>query len=179
MTDHTGHNHVHGEDCTHTSEQDFSLQNIYIRDLSFEAPNNPGIFRYDWDPKVEFDMQVDTNKHDDSHYEVTLHTTVTVRLNIKNAKQEPATIVAFLSEVKQSGIFAIIGFSQADLEHILHVVAPEVIFPYARETVSNLVLKGGFPQLLLPPMNFQAIYEQSKQVANPEKVAANSVDIDI
>jgi preprotein translocase subunit SecB len=180
MNDHHDHEHKHTEACNHASEPDFSLQSIYIKDLSFEAPNNPDIFSHDWDPKVEFDLHVHTAQHDDVHYEVTLHVTVTVKLNIKDAKHEPTTIVAFLSEVKQSGIFTIAGFSKADLEHILHVVSPEVIFPYARETISNLVLKGGFPQLLLPPMNFQAIYEQSKQqqVASTDKVAANAENMD-
>lgn len=136
----------------------FAIQRIYVKDASFEAPNAPDIFRQEWKPEVNVDLQTKANKLEDIVYEVVLHLTVTVKIGEK---------VAFLVEVHQAGIFSLKGFPQDQLSHILGSMCPNIIYPYARETISDLVIRGGFPQLLLAPVNFDALYmqhmEQRKQ----------------
>lgn len=132
----------------------FTVNSVYIKDASFESPNVPKIFDADWQPKVDFDLQMaqDLIKEDEGLYEVVIHLTSTVKL--------ADDTTAFLIEVKQAGIFTVQGFEGEAVKHILATACPTVLFPYARETVSNLVQRGGFPQLLLPPINFEAMYAQ-------------------
>lgn len=137
-------------------QMDFGIQRIYVKDLSYEAPNAPQIFRETWSPKVEIDLQSKFVRLEESVYEVTLTVTSTVKINEK---------VAFLAEVQQAGIFTIRNFPDDQLQHLLGSFCPSVIFPYARESITDLVTRGGFPQLYLAPINFDAIYQQklSKQ----------------
>lgn len=132
----------------------FTIQRIYTKDVSFETPNSPAIFTEKWEPQVNVDLNTSGNKLAEGIYEVVLAVTVTTKLGDKTA---------YLAEVKQSGIFSIEGFSEQDLGGMLHSYCPNLLFPYVREVVSDLVSKGSFPQLLLQPINFDALYAQHLQ----------------
>lgn len=132
-------------------QMDFGIQRIYVKDLSYEAPNAPHIFRENWSPKVEIDLQSKSNLLEEGIYEVILSVTSTVKIEEK---------VAFLVEVHQAGIFSIRNFPNDQLDHLLGSFCPNIIFPYARESITDLVTRGGFPQLYLSPINFDAIYQQ-------------------
>jgi preprotein translocase subunit SecB len=129
----------------------FTIQRIYIKDVSYEAPNSPKIFKEDWKPEVNVDLQTKTDKIEDDIYDVILHLTVTVKMADKTA---------FLCEVHQAGIFTLKGFPEDQLNHALGSMCPNILYPYAREAISDIVTRGGFPQLLLAPVNFDALYLQ-------------------
>lgn len=131
--------------------QKFEIQKIFVKDLSFEAPNSPKIFTEKWDPKTDVHIQTENNKLDEKVFEVAIVVTVT-------AKQGDST--AFLVEVKQAGIFFIENFPEEQQKQLLGSYCPNILFPFARETVAEMVGKGGFPQLLLNPVNFDALYQQ-------------------
>jgi preprotein translocase subunit SecB len=135
-------------------ERQFILQKIYVKDVSFETPNSPEVFTLKWEPKVEFNLSSNAQKLQENLYEVSLTTTVTVKLGEKTA---------YLVEVCQAGIFAIAGFDDQELGPLIGSYCPNVLFPYAREAVSDLVTKGGFPPMLLAPINFDALYMQQMQ----------------
>ncbi|MCP1673355.1 preprotein translocase subunit SecB [Natronocella acetinitrilica] len=136
------------------SGQQFAIQKIYLKDSSFETPNSPEVFRGEWKPKVSVDLTSETRKLDDNTFETVLKVTVTAKLEEKTA---------YLCEVHQAGVFTLSGFSGETLEALLGSYCPANLFPYAREVVSDLVSKGGFPQMLLGPVNFDALYMQRKQ----------------
>lgn len=142
----------------------FSIHNIYVKDISFEAPNTPQIFSITWDPKVDFDLSVNSASIADNVWESVLD--VTVKVNVKIDEESRADHngkefeTAFIAEVKLAGIFAIAGFEQPEIDKILAIEVPTVLFPYLREVVANLISKGGFPQLILPPMNFETMYQK-------------------
>ncbi len=136
-------------------QQQFTIQKIYVKDVSFESPNAPGVFQNgEWKPEVNVQLNTDAQVLSDALHEVTLTVTVT-------AKQQDST--AFLVEVKQSGIFQMSGFEEDQINGMLGAYCPEVLFPYAREAISDMVTKGGFPQMLLSPVNFNALYMQQQQ----------------
>ena len=132
-------------------EQKFEIQKIFIKDVSFESPNSPDIFREQWQPKTDIHIGAQNNKINDDNYEVTLSVTVT-------AKQDDKT--AFLVELKQSGVFLIKNFPQDQLKQLLGSYCPHTLFPFAREAISDFISKGGFPPMLLTPVNFDALYAQ-------------------
>ena len=137
----------------------FSIQRIYVKDLSFETPNSPEIFTKEWKPDVKLDLDNRSTKIEEGVYEVTLSLTVT-------AKIEDQT--AFLCEVQQAGIFIIGNMPDAQLAHMLGAFCPNTLFPYARETVSSLVNRGTFPALNLSPVNFDALFAQYMQQAKAQ-----------
>ena len=142
----------------------FTIQRIYIKDSSFEAPGSPQVFREEWKPEVNVDLQNQTSNLEEGVYEVILHLTVTTKM---------ADNTAFLVEVKQAGIFTLQGFPEDHLNHALGSMCPNILYPYAREAVSNAVSQGGFPQLLLAPVNFDALYMQhleEQKSKSPETV---------
>jgi preprotein translocase subunit SecB len=142
--------------------QQFAIQKIYLKDVSFESPNSPQAFtNTEWQPQINVQINSSNKAISDDTYEVLLSVTVT-------AKHEEKT--AFLAEVKQAGIFTMSGFPQENLAGMLGAYCPETLFPYAREAVSELISKGGFPQLLLAPVNFNALYSQQMQ----QQAEANS-----
>lgn len=141
------------------NEQQFVIQKIYLKDASLEIPGAPQIFTQQWEPQVNFELNTNSNAIADNVYETVLGLTVTVKLADKTA---------YLVEIKQAGIFSIQGFSEQDLNHMMGSYCPNILFPYARETVSDLVTRAGFPQLLLAPVNFDAIFAQQQQVAQQE-----------
>ena len=128
---------------------EFVLQRIYVRDLSFEAPNSPQVFLEAWQPAVELEVQNQANELGDGNYDVMMKLKVTAKLNDK---------VAYLVEVQQAGIFTIKNASPEQMKGIMGALCPTILFPYAREAVSNIVTHGGFPQLLLAPINFDALF---------------------
>lgn len=137
--------------------QQFAIQKIYLKDVSFESPNSPQAFTNDeWKPQINVQINSSNQTVADDTYEVVLNITVT-------AKHEEKT--AFLAEVKQAGVFTISGFPEENLGGMIGAFCPETLFPFAREAVSELVSKGGFPQLLLAPVNFNALYAQQVQQA--------------
>ncbi|HEY2274144.1 MAG TPA: protein-export chaperone SecB [Steroidobacteraceae bacterium] len=125
-----------------------ALQTVYLKDCSYEAPNGPRVDGT-WNPQVNLDLQTGTALLSPDLREVVL--TVTV-----SAKQNDVTV--FLVEVKQAGLFLIRNLGEPDLKRAVSTVCPTVLFPYARSAVSQLISAGGFPQFLLPPVNFEALY---------------------
>ena len=132
----------------------FSLQRIYVRDLSFESPGAPESFRTQWKPKVGLELNTRHQNIEATLYEVVLSMTIIAR----NEQDENM----YLCEVQQAGIFHIANLDDAALEHTLNSFCPALLFPYAREVIDSMVVKGSFPPLMLAPVNFDAIYEQSK-----------------
>ena len=124
------------------------LQNVYLKDCSYESPNGPRLDG-NWNPQINLDLQTSSTSLGPEVREVVL--TVTV-----SAKHGEATI--FLVEVKQAGLFVVRNLPEPDLKRAISTVCPGVLFPYARAAVSQLVSQGGFPQFLLPPVNFEALY---------------------
>lgn len=128
----------------------FNIQRIYTKDISFESPNAPAIFTKEWKPEVKLDIDTTTNKLDGNLFEVVLSVTVTASLGEETG---------FLCEVEQAGIFAIgEDLPEANKAHLLGSFCPNTLFPYARETISNMVNRGTFPPLNLAPVNFDAIF---------------------
>ncbi|MDX2506880.1 MAG: protein-export chaperone SecB [Gammaproteobacteria bacterium] len=136
------------------AQQQFSIQKIYCRDVSFETPNSPQIFTDKWEPELKIDLHTAVNPLAENVSEVVLTVTATVKVADKTA---------FLAEVQQAGIFNVAGFEKAQLDAMLGSYCPNILFPYAREVISELVNKGGFPQLILQPVNFDAVYTQHLQ----------------
>ena len=149
-----------------TPEKQFAIQKIYTKDISFETPNAPKIFTEKWEPSLDFNLGTHVESLESSLFEVALTITVTVKL---------ADTTAYLVEVNQAGIFLIAGFTEQELGPMLGSFAPNILFPYAREVISDLVNKGGFPQLILAPVNFDALYLQHVQQtqANSENKTLN------
>jgi preprotein translocase subunit SecB len=136
-------------------EQQFAVQKIYLKDVSFESPNSPQVFNDgEWKPEINVQINSSNSNPSEGLYEVVLDITVT-------AKQGDKT--AFLAEIKQAGIFSMSGFADENLGGMLGAYCPEALFPFAREALSELISKGGFPQLLLAPVNFNALYAQHIQ----------------
>ncbi|MCW9087991.1 MAG: protein-export chaperone SecB [Gammaproteobacteria bacterium] len=132
----------------------FAIQRIYTKDISFETPNSPAIFTEKWEPQVNVELNSTGNTVAEGVYEVTLSVTVTAKLGDKTA---------YLAEVQQAGIFVLSGFSEQDLGGMIHSYCPNLLFPYVREVISDLVAKGSFPQMLLQPINFDLLYSQHLQ----------------
>jgi len=138
------------------------IQRIYVKDVSFEAPNLPHIFNQEWKPKLAFDLSTETVKLADDLYEVCLNISVETTL-------EDSDDVAFICEVKQAGVFTISGLDDMQMAHCLTSQCPNMLFPYARELVSNLVNRGTFPALNLSPVNFDALFVEYLQRQQQEQ----------
>ncbi|OEF94369.1 protein-export chaperone SecB [Vibrio splendidus] len=137
------------------AQQNFAIQRIFLKDVSFEAPNSPDMFQKEWNPDVKLDLDTQSRELGEGVYEVILRltVTVTVTVTVKNAED-----TAFLCEVQQGGIFSASEMEAGQLAHCLGAFCPNILFPYARETISSLVVKGTFPQLNLAPVNFDALF---------------------
>src|SRR3990167_5619309 len=129
----------------------FEIQRIFVKDISFEAPNTPQTFVEEWKPEVALNLETKSNRIQDNMHEVVLSITATVNTDKKTA---------FLIEVHQAGVFLINHFPSDQLHQMLGSFCPNILFPYAREVISDIVVRGGFPQLILAPVNFDALYEQ-------------------
>lgn len=135
------------------------IQRVYVKDASFEAPNSPDVFSGTWEPKVTINIKTEHRQIEalgPKHWEVSLHVSVEAVHGDKTA---------LLAEVEQAGIFEFNGFEGEDLQHMLGAYCPTTLYPYAREAIGTLVSKGGFPQLVVQPLNFEAMYQQHVQQA--------------
>jgi len=132
-------------------QQEFSIQRVYLKDLSFESPQAPHIFLEEWKPELSMDLNTETNALGDDNHEVTLRVSVTVKMGEKTI---------FVAEVKQAGIFTVKGFGEEELPAMLGSFCPNVLYPYARQVITYAVMEGGFPQLYIAPVNFDAMYQQ-------------------
>jgi preprotein translocase subunit SecB len=136
--------------------QELVLQNIYVKDASFEAPTGPNIQVTEWNPQFNLNMNTTASPMAETVHEVVL----TITLEAKVADK-----VAYLVEVKQGGLFLIRGYSEDDTRRVVGAFCPGVLFPYARQAISDLILRGGFPPFLLPPVNFDGLFQQSLEQA--------------
>ena len=141
----------------------FAIVRIYLKDVSFETPNSPEVFRQEFKPDVNLQLNTAVNKLEADMFEVVLHVTVT-------SKQGDKT--GFLVEVQQAGIFELKGYDEAQKGSVLGAYCPNTLYPFAREAISDLVVKGGFPQLLLSPINFDALYAQKMNQAQAQSAAS-------
>ncbi|RLA39169.1 MAG: protein-export chaperone SecB [Gammaproteobacteria bacterium] len=140
----------------------FAAQRIYLKDVSYEAPNAPGIFLQEWEPEVNVEMDNSVTELDENGvYDVQLKITVTAKTGDH---------VAYIAEVVQGGIFLVTGFEEKDRLRLTGAVCPDTLYPYAREALSNLMTKGSFPPFLLTPVNFDYIY--NKRLEDSEKTEA-------
>jgi len=134
----------------------FAIQKIYIKDVSLETPDAPQIFREQWRPSVNMDLANSVADIGENRYEITLSVTVTVRAEEK---------VVYLVEIQQAGIFLIAELPREVIARMTATVCPNILFPFAREAVADLVTRAGFPQLLLSSVNFEALYIQQQAAA--------------
>jgi len=132
----------------------FQIEKIYVKDLSLEIPNAPQVFMQNEQPQLEVQIDNGSEQFADGAFEVTVSVTVTARVGERTV---------FLAEAVQAGIFSIRGVPEADLEPLLAIGCPNIIYPYARETLSDMVTRGGFPPVLLAPVSFEALYAQRAQ----------------
>ena len=144
----------------------FQIEKIYVKDLSLEIPHAPTIFTEQVQPEIQVAINTEAQQFGDGYYEVTVTATVT-------AKMGERTI--FLAEAEQAGIFALRNVPTTDIGPLLGIACPTVIFPYLRETVSDVITRGGFPPLLLAPISFEQLYMQQQaqaQQGSPIQVAS-------
>lgn len=132
----------------------FNMEKIYVKDLSLEIPHAPQIFLERENPQIDIQLQPAASLVEEGIYDVVLTATVTAKLGEK---------VMFLVEIKQGGIFQMRNIPGEDLETLLAVMCPNILFPYLREAVSSLTVRAGFPPVLLNPINFDTLYQQQKQ----------------
>lgn len=140
--------------ATDQPQQMFEIRRLYLKDASFESPNSPAVFTQSFQPESNVDLHSIHRKVQDKIYEVELNITLTV----KSAEE-----VAYLVEVKYAGFFGAVGYSDEQMGHLLGSFCPATIYPFAREVISDLVVKGGFPQMVLAPINFDVLYQQQLQ----------------
>ena len=146
------------------TEAQFQIQKVFVKDLSFETPNTPEIFKMEWKPVVDMHMTNEATPLDNDLFEVVLSVTLTVKIDDKTA---------YLAEINQAGIFLIKNIPEDILGRTLATVCANILFPFAREAVSDVVTRGGFPQLLLAPVNFDALYAQQQQQAQAAQQAGS------
>jgi preprotein translocase subunit SecB len=129
----------------------FNIQKIYVKDVSFEAPNTPAVFNETGTPSLNMNLNQKVARLADDVFEVVLNITLTCTIEEKNV---------YLAEVEQAGVFGLAGFDERNLDLMLGTYCPNVLFPYARQTISDLITAGGFPPFYLQPINFEALYAE-------------------
>ncbi len=145
---------------TQKTEKQLTIQKIYLKDFSFESPNSPSVFTSGkWTPNTNLNLRSSHTPCGDDHSEVVL--TITVE-----AKHEDKTL--FLVELHQAGLFQILGYDENEFGVIVGSFCPNILFPYARESISAVISKGGFPEFILQPINFDSLYAQSQAQATAE-----------
>ena len=155
-----------GAAASEASEQpQIMIQRVYLKDLSFESPSSPQSFSAEWKPEVGVDLNSQARQLNETSFEVVLRITIT-------AKAEDKTV--YLTEVQQAGLFHIANVPNESMGQVLGAFCPNILFPYAREAIDSLVQRGGFPALMLAPVNFDALYAQSmaQQAAQAVEAAA-------
>ena len=147
-------------------EKQIGIQKIYTKDCSFESPQAPMVFtKQDWEPKTNLNLRSTHSDLAEGNHEVVLTLTV-------ETKHEDTTL--FLVELQQAGIFSIQGYEGEELGQILGSFCPNMLFPYGRETIASMVMKGGFPEFVLQPINFDALYLQTRQQAEAQAAAQDA-----
>jgi preprotein translocase subunit SecB len=141
---------------------EFNMQRVYVKDISFETPQGVEAFKKEWKPSVNQEMATKAERIEEGVFEVVLHLTVTVKADDE---------VLYLVEVQQAGIFTVSGLEGQQLAHVLNAACPNMLFPYAREAIDGIVTKGSFPALMLPPINFDALFMQAMKQAQNEQQA--------
>ncbi|MBI3371567.1 MAG: protein-export chaperone SecB [Betaproteobacteria bacterium] len=142
------------------AQPSFSIEKLYVKDLSLEIPNAPQVFLEAGSPELDVQVRNDSTQFGDGLYEVVVTVTVTARSGEKTL---------FLAEAAQAGIFAIRGVPEGEMDPLLGIVCPTVVYPYVRETISDLVIRGGFPPVVLAPVSFEALYAQrARESAGPK-----------
>lgn len=136
----------------------FNLEKIYVKDLSLEVPHAPRVFLEQGEPNIEMRIATQSEKLEDNYYDVSVTVTVTARLGDER--------VMFLNEVTQNGIFRLENIPEEDMQPLLSIACPNILFPYAREAVSSAITRAGFPPVLLAPINFEALYQQQQEQGN-------------
>lgn len=139
----------------------FAIQRIYLKDLSFETPMGPEAFTKAFKPNIQQDLNVQATPLGDGLFEVVLLLTVTARSDNR---------AVFLVEIKQAGLFAIAGLESAAITQLINTACPQILFPYAREAIDSILNRGTFPPLMLPPINFDAVFVQA--IAQAQQQAA-------
>ena len=150
------------------ADKQILIQKLYMKDASFEAPNTPAIYSKEWQPSINLNIQTRNTVVTENLHEVVLIVTA-------EAKLEDET--AFIVEIQQAGVFLIQGFSEEENRQIIGAYCPNLLFPFAREAVTDMVGKGGFPGLLLQPINFDALYlQQMNEMAKSAQESQNVAD---
>lgn len=150
---------------TENAQPVFSIEKIYVKDLSLEVPNAPQIYLERENPQINVQLRTDGNAVDEGLFEVTLTVTVSAKIGEDRS--------VFLVEVAQAGVFQIRNIPEGDLEPVMMIGCPNILFPYAREAVSDAITRAGFQPVLLAPVNFEALYQARQQ----QQVAAGEVPI--
>ena len=140
-----------------TKQPIFNIEKIYVKDLSLEIPHAPGIFLERENPSIDLQLHSQATSIEEGLFEVIITITVTSKLKEKDK-------VVFLIEAKQAGIFQVRNLPQQEVEQVLGVVCPNIVFPYLREVVSDVAVRAGFAPVLLNPINFDVLYQQQKQL---------------
>jgi preprotein translocase subunit SecB len=130
----------------------FSVEKIYVKDVSFEAPGAPGVFNEQVQPQLQMNLNQRVQKLSDTAFEVVLGVTLTCTLGEKTL---------YLAEVQQAGVFGLVGFDEMTLDVMLGTHCPNALYPYARQAIGDLIQAGGFPPFLLQPINFDSLYAES------------------
>lgn len=167
MTDKNGKDDDKAAAAPEAPVQLFKIQRVYLKDVSYESPQSPAVFlgNTQWQPNVSLHLNTESTKLDNDIFECLLSVTVTVKLGED---------IAYLAEIKQAGLFLIKGFEPERLGPMLGSFCPNLLFPFAREEIASLVQKGGFPQLLLDPVNFDALYAQHLEAAKQNAPAPDT-----
>ena len=152
---------------TEQAQQQFTLQRIFLKDLSFESPGAPKVFTDEWKPSMNVDLNTRSGVISGDNYEVVLTVTITAKINEETV---------YLIEVQQAGIFLVRGIAGEDLRRLLATVCPSTLFPYARETIDSVVSRGTFPAVMLAPVNFDALFQQALRQAEAEAAAPAGKD---
>jgi len=153
---------VEGAEGKDVPQKRVEIQKVYIKDVSYEAPGTPQVFTAEWAPQVSQEMANSHTQLGDVIYEVCLRATITVKIGNK---------VAYLVEINQAGIFNLIGYEPKEIEHIIAVHCPTVLFPFVREAAADMSTRAGFPQLMLQFVDFAGVYHQYLQQKTAEAQA--------
>jgi preprotein translocase subunit SecB len=141
-------------DPNQATQPQFSIEKVYVKDLSLEIPNAPQIFLEREAPQVDIQLHHNTVGVEDGVFETTLTVTVTAKVGEKTM---------FLAEASQAGIFVVRNVPATDMDAVLGIACPNILFPYVREVISDIVVRGGFPPVMLSPVNFEALYQAQRQ----------------
>ena len=150
------------------ADKRISIIKIYIKDLSFESPHSPGVFtKNDWQPDTNLNLRSSHSQIEEGIHEVVL--TITVE-----TKEKDSDKTLFLMEIQQAGLFELVGYSQEEMSALIGSFTPNILFPYARESIASAIQKGGFPEFVLQPINFDALYMQTLQQKAASEAAAST-----